>query len=481
MEDVSSVLADLRRITEYKSSKHDEFVITFCGVFSSGKSTIINNLLDYGAFRLPVGINPVTKLITRITYGEKIRIYYEKNHERIFMKKREFESMVSGEISPSAGCTSITIEIPALILKNGCVLIDTPGFEDEMGGELERISREAVMEADMVVMCASSSKLGDIFEKGFVKELDESVNNFCLVVNHMDLLYTLEDIRNVKKQAERMMKGKGGILPRNIFYTIAYGENKNMDGFDSFTAFIIENEITKKMISATTKSSVLEYSYKKLLDKTSRMRLEIDEELSSAAAKHESVLTDKKVDEEIRKKKKAHVTMKLINEYTARIDDKIENIKEKARHIAPSPLSEYTRQIRGILYKEFLSVSVLAEYNLPSGMSANHMSEKFKKYISQFAVPIPQERRIPKRGFLNSLIGAVSIEYNDYISELVNGIRTKLRPEFIKELEGFIKGYVNRGEQKVTMISGYEDRIEILTKQKNALDGIEAYISRELV
>ncbi|MGM9938095.1 MAG: hypothetical protein ACI38A_12190, partial [Candidatus Ornithomonoglobus sp.] len=249
----------------------------------------------------------------------------------------------------------------------------------------------------------------------------------------------------------------------------------------SFIAFIIENEITRKMISATTKNSVLEYSCKKLLDKTSQMRLEIDEELSSATAKHEAILTGKKIDEEIRKEKKAHMTMKLMNEYTARIDDKIESIKERARHVAPSPLSEYVRQIRELLYKEFLSVSVLAEYNLPSGMSANYLSEKFKKYIAHFDVPVPIEQRIPKRGFLNSLIGAVSIEYNDYVSELASRIRTKLRPEFIKELKTFIKGYVAYGEQKVSMLSGYEDRIEILTNQKSALDGIEAYVGRELV
>ena len=56
------------------------FRVVFCGVFSSGKTSLINSLLA-SSFHLPEGVNPVTKMVTRIPRKE-FEVFLEANISR---------------------------------------------------------------------------------------------------------------------------------------------------------------------------------------------------------------------------------------------------------------------------------------------------------------------------------------------------------------------------------------------------------------
>ena len=68
----------IKKLSQIKiddEQRKTDFTISFCGVFSSGKSSILNNLLDCADFKLPVGVFPITKVITRIRYGKTLKFY----------------------------------------------------------------------------------------------------------------------------------------------------------------------------------------------------------------------------------------------------------------------------------------------------------------------------------------------------------------------------------------------------------------------
>lgn len=147
----------IKKLSQIKiddEQRKTDFTISFCGVFSSGKSSILNNLLDCADFKLPVGVFPITKVITRIRYGKTLKFYCSIGiaNELQVITKDEFEKMVVGKAPLPSGCTEILIEAPSRFLENGVVFIDTPGFL--------KMSREAVLRSDMAIFCASAASWG---------------------------------------------------------------------------------------------------------------------------------------------------------------------------------------------------------------------------------------------------------------------------------------------------------------------------------
>ena len=56
----------IKKLSQIKlddEQRKNDFTVSFCGVFSSGKSSILNYFLDCADFKLPVGDFPITKVI----------------------------------------------------------------------------------------------------------------------------------------------------------------------------------------------------------------------------------------------------------------------------------------------------------------------------------------------------------------------------------------------------------------------------------
>ena len=218
------------RISEHING-HAPFRITFCGVFSAGKTSLINELLQC-EYKLPTGINPITKVVTRIKYGFELKCSYYYNGRREVLNKNQTSKIIMGKKKLPQGCNEVTLELPAEILKNNIEILDTPGFDDEMGGELEYMSRRAIENADMVVLCCNALQLGKMFERDFITELESSVGNFCMAVTRVDCLNTEEEFDDIKRKALWLMQGSGNLskisdVNGNIFFVAGAGKIVN--------------------------------------------------------------------------------------------------------------------------------------------------------------------------------------------------------------------------------------------------------------
>lgn len=232
-----------KRISEHLYEKAP-FRVAFCGVFSAGKSSLINALLQCG-YNLPTGINPITKIITRIRYGTELSCFYY--HNDCFQRFDKFRTLevIKGEIMLPEGCSEVILEMPAEILRENIEFLDTPGFDDE-SGELEYMSRRAVMDADMVVLCCSALQLGKMMERELITELESASGNFCMVVTRMDCLNTEEDVGDIRQKAAWLMQGRGNLamLPKatgRYFSAICAGKHNVLDGFDTYLKDIFDS------------------------------------------------------------------------------------------------------------------------------------------------------------------------------------------------------------------------------------------------
>lgn len=105
------------------------FEIAFFGRVSAGKSSLLNYILQSEA--LPVGVNPITAVPTRIAYGlrPKLTVRFANNKTSTFEVKQLAEFASEQQNSANAKHVArISVELPSPRLRSGVVLVDTPGL-----------------------------------------------------------------------------------------------------------------------------------------------------------------------------------------------------------------------------------------------------------------------------------------------------------------------------------------------------------------
>lgn len=243
-----------RRIEEH-FNENAPFRVAFCGVFSAGKSTLINALLQ-SEYKLPTGINPITKIVTRIRYGQELSCFYYHNGNQEKLDKLQTLKIIKSGSGLPEGCSEVTLEMPVDILRGNVEFLDTPGFDDE-SGELENMSRRAITDADMVVLCCNALMLGKMMERKLITELESAAGNFCMAVTRMDCLNTEEDESDIRKKASWLMQGRGNLAmlkgATGKYFLISCTEEKTaLGGFDVYLRSMLESTGKKEAVRSST-------------------------------------------------------------------------------------------------------------------------------------------------------------------------------------------------------------------------------------
>ncbi len=119
--------AGILRIVESKLNE-DNFFLAVLGQFKRGKSTFINAILEDEV--LPTGVIPLTSVVTTIHYDPEVSIevtYKTGRQEKILPSRLQEIVTERGNPGNRLGVSLVTIGHPSLFLKEGLVLVDTPG------------------------------------------------------------------------------------------------------------------------------------------------------------------------------------------------------------------------------------------------------------------------------------------------------------------------------------------------------------------
>ena len=103
--------------------------VAFFGRVSSGKSSLLNALLEADA--LPVGVNPITAVPTKLRYRSKLRVevtYGSGRSEIIAVEQLADVVTERGNPGNVRNVVKALVEIPSRRLQKGIVLVDTPGL-----------------------------------------------------------------------------------------------------------------------------------------------------------------------------------------------------------------------------------------------------------------------------------------------------------------------------------------------------------------
>ena len=147
-EALKSELADLLRAVPWRPEQternrdlfarlaEDRFNLAVVGRYSRGKSTLMNAML--GVDRLPTGTEPLTSVITSISYGshEKVVLHFQDTTLFLDIRFDELEHYVTERGNPGnhRRIREAEIQLPADLLRSGFRFIDTPGLGSPVAG-----------------------------------------------------------------------------------------------------------------------------------------------------------------------------------------------------------------------------------------------------------------------------------------------------------------------------------------------------------
>ena len=105
------------------------FEIAVFGRVSSGKSSLLNHIV--GKDLLPVGVNPITAVPTRLAYGPEPRAtawFADRKAEQFVIERLAQFVTEQHNLGNIQHVSRIVVELPAERLREGIVYVDTPGL-----------------------------------------------------------------------------------------------------------------------------------------------------------------------------------------------------------------------------------------------------------------------------------------------------------------------------------------------------------------
>lgn len=167
--------------------ENQKITVSVIGQFKRGKSMLVNSIL--GDKILPIGIVPVTAVVTTIEHGEKAATVRFDNG---IIKEIPFEDMAEyiNEQTNSdnhLGVRQVAVYSPSEFLEGGITLVDTPG----VGSVHQKNTDEAysfVKESDAVIFMLSVDSPVNQIEVDFLKNAREYASKFYFVVNKIDTI-----------------------------------------------------------------------------------------------------------------------------------------------------------------------------------------------------------------------------------------------------------------------------------------------------
>lgn len=140
----------------------NRFEIAVFGQVSSGKSSLLNHII--GSAALPVGVNPITAIPTRIVYGPAARLVVSFAGGQVkILEAEQIAEFATEQRNPAnqKGVVRLTLEYPSPRLRDGIAFVDTPGLGSLATAGAEE-TRSYLPRCDLaVVLINAASPLGE--------------------------------------------------------------------------------------------------------------------------------------------------------------------------------------------------------------------------------------------------------------------------------------------------------------------------------
>jgi small GTP-binding protein len=235
----------------------DRFNLVVVGRFSRGKSSLMNALLDTEC--LPVGIVPITSVITSVSYGSKERavIEFQNSHLNLDLTLDELPDYVTQQGNPGnqRRVAVARIELPAELLRRGFHFIDTPGLGSAIVANTQTTTG-FLPQADAFMLVTSFDSPLSHEELQTLRRIAPSPTCIFLVVNKQDLVSPAERaevLTHIQDQARQVFDDvvpkMYSVSARDALESARRGEGYATSGVealrDDLTRFLLTHKQTE--------------------------------------------------------------------------------------------------------------------------------------------------------------------------------------------------------------------------------------------
>lgn len=192
------------------------FYVACVGQFKRGKSTLLNALVGHPV--LPVGVVPVTAVVTVLRYGERLsaRVRYTAGGWRE-IAMTDLARYVTEDHNPEnrAGVAAVEVFVPSELLASGMGLVDTPGVGSVFVGNTEA-TRSFVPHVDAALVVLGADPPISADELALVQEIARQCGELLFVLNKTDKL-TPRDLEDAERFTRRVLKERAGVDGLRLF------------------------------------------------------------------------------------------------------------------------------------------------------------------------------------------------------------------------------------------------------------------------
>ncbi len=214
-----------------------EYSIAFCGHFSAGKSSMINELM--GENILPSSPIPTSANLVKIKSGEDYaKVYFKEKRPLKFPAPYDYEK-VKSYAKDGDSIQSIEISYSKTSIPEHTIIMDTPGIDST--DDAHRIATESALHlADIVFYVMDYNHVQGELNFLFTKELTEAGKQVYLVINQIDKHREEELSFTSFQESVKNSFASWGVQPAKIFYTTLKKPDHPHNQYPALKQFIDE-------------------------------------------------------------------------------------------------------------------------------------------------------------------------------------------------------------------------------------------------
>ncbi len=297
-DDESQIAKKYKNLPEaYRRARNKEFRVVFAGLYSSGKSTLLNALIRHNI--LPTSDDTCTSRICRIKHNKlmknQISLECFDAQGEIVVPKEFFDNDEAcltrfWEITPLGSKKSVpesvdTIEIclnlshlyPSKEMEKefNLVIIDTPGTDSSEDQEHIKIALDAINndEKDMVIICADAQKYEDVSLGYFLKAINDTAKDEGDKGDFNDrFLFVLNKSDNIKYTSRENITEKKDKFAQYLMDTKRWGIEEDEDS----PRFVPKIFMTSAYIQFAVQMGAANFTYEEMMENQTKQALNGD-------------------------------------------------------------------------------------------------------------------------------------------------------------------------------------------------------------
>lgn len=253
-------VADISNLV--RQANRTDVVVMVCGEFKRGKSSFINSLLNTSVCVVDSDI--ATASISIIKYGkeEKVTRYYAEGDDikSEVISIEDIEKYTKGNSQDVQSTVKVEIELNNVLLKNGLILIDSPGVGG-MNPLHKHLTQSFIPQADIVLFMLHAIEPMSETEVDFYKtEIYRKAKKSAFIMNKIDAQsdYSMKiEDAIAKLEKAGLNRDEINILPYSAELKLAYQNSNNEKHLEKSNAPKVL-ELIEALVSTYRSSLVIE-------------------------------------------------------------------------------------------------------------------------------------------------------------------------------------------------------------------------------